>query len=1211
MRKCLFTISVLLLFLVSTLSAQTNFWKTIPKSSLDFQARKANSELPTEFESFDLDYQGLADYLKQAPMEFTPQAKTNALRLDVPLPNGASTAFEMVESKIMEDRLADRYKNIKTYFGLPLDKSARAIRLVMTYRGLYGVIDTPEGQVYIDPFVPNQIDQSIVYYTKNDLTASHSPDVKTCGVTDIQLPDAERNWHPDMKASNRSLDMTPVEFKTFRLAIATTGEWTSQYANSDKEEAMDILAINVARINSVYEREFAFRLVFNEFQDRIIHTDASTDPYQNANSGGSLLGQNTEEVNKIIGPASYDFGHIYTANCNDVGGIANLGSFCGENKAGGVTCCSSDPTLWGPISIALHEMGHQLAGAHTFNNCSPGSSGNGHEPGSGSTILSYGGLCGTNNVETVRDDYYNIGNLQQIFNFLNSGADDCGVASESGNHYPEVEIEMTDGFYIPISTPFELTATTSDPDDDVVMHCWEQFDLGPQSPLGFPTGNAPSFRSYYPEESNTRIFPKLLSILTNFEERVEVLPTYSRDFTFRCTVRDFSPLGGGTSWDDVSFKATEEAGPFLINYPSEFTSIEGGTYTEVTWDVANTDQPPVNCKAVDILLSTDGGFSFPDTLAKSVFNDGSHFVYFPDVNSTTVRIKVKASDNIFFDISNRPFQVFQATAPGYTMNVAPYYKRHCNPGVATFEINSAAFQDFNEPINLSTASLPADVTASFSKNPIMPGESATLSVDLTDADLDEIIMIEAIAIAGTDTTVHDVHINVINSDFSAVVGNTPINGAFGVSGVPEFTWGSTPNAIYYDFEVSYSPSFDELIYSEYGKLDNEFTPPAIFDKTSTVYWRVRGANECTIGEWQYSAFQTESFECSFFFNQALNLPIPKQTGTVINSVLFVPESGIIEDLDINQLNIDFAPISALDIRLTSPDGNTEVVLMSDQCANTGEVRVTFNDEASDLVQCPPNNFVPYQPLEPLSVFDGMDIAGEWNLRIEILESGFSIGKLNSWNLETCAAFQAQNPFVVTNEVLPVKTDDSKFITKEYLEVKDNDNTSTELTYNLLAVPEHGTLEAYGIPLEAGQSFLQDFIYDYAIKYTHNGNDAVSDAFFFTVTDGNGGLLGVTKFEIEIDPNNLPVSTFTPVSNNELILAPNPANSQVNVQLGHPLLEESVLNVFDLSGRQLNSIRLAAGSQQQLLDIAGYSEGVYIVQLHTGQQLINKKLIVVK
>jgi hypothetical protein len=87
------------------------------------------------------------------------------------------------------------------------------------------------------------------------------------------------------------------------------------------------------------------------------------------------------------------------------------------------------------------------------------------------------------------------------------------------------------------------------------------------------------------------------------------------------------------------------AGPFMITSPNS-TSTWSGIGT-VTWDVAGTATTPISVSAVDILLSTNAGASFPIILATNTSNDGVEAVLLPNVEMTTARVKIQAVGNIF------------------------------------------------------------------------------------------------------------------------------------------------------------------------------------------------------------------------------------------------------------------------------------------------------------------------------------------------------------------------------------------------------------------------------------------------------------------------------------------------------------------------------------------------------------------------------------
>ena len=190
-----------------------------------------------------------------------------------------------------------------------------------------------------------------------------------------------------------------------------------------------------------------------------------------------------------------------------------------------------------------------------------------------------------------------------------------------------------------------------------MVYCWEEFDLGPAGAPGTPSGNAPIFRSWNPTSSPTRYFPRLVNLLNNTTVIGEILPTYARTLTFRLTARDNKVGGGGVNYSALQFNVDGNSGPFAVTSPNTNVTLSGGSSQTITWNVTNTDVAPVNCANVNILLSTDGGQTFPTLLLANTPNDGSETVTIPNTPSTTARIKVEAVGNIFFDLSNVNFTI--------------------------------------------------------------------------------------------------------------------------------------------------------------------------------------------------------------------------------------------------------------------------------------------------------------------------------------------------------------------------------------------------------------------------------------------------------------------------------------------------------------------------------------------------------------------------
>jgi hypothetical protein len=412
------------------------------------------------------------------------------------------------------------------------------------------------------------------------------------------------------------------------------------------------------RVNGVYERDVAIHMNIIAQNTSIIYLNGSTDPYTN-NSGSAMLNENQSTCDAVIGTANYDIGHVFSTGG---GGIAQLNSPCGSSgKARGVTGGGSPVGDPFDIDYVAHEMGHQFGANHTQNNSCNRASSAAYEPGSASTIMGYAGICAPN-LQSNSDDHFHIHSINEMVNFsVNGNGNTCAVTTSTGNSVPTVEAGAN-GLTIPKGTPFELTASGFDANGDVLTYNWEEYDLGPATASGDnnltnPSGTQPVFRSWPSTASPTRVFPRPVDLVNGTTTIGEHIPTYGRPMNFKCTVRDNVAGGGAHNQDLVSFTVDGNAGPFEVLAPNGGAAVGPGVPTVVSWDVAGTDSPPVNCTAVDIWLSTDGGFTFDIPLATGVANDGAESVIFPEIATSSARIKIKASGSIFFDISDGNFMI--------------------------------------------------------------------------------------------------------------------------------------------------------------------------------------------------------------------------------------------------------------------------------------------------------------------------------------------------------------------------------------------------------------------------------------------------------------------------------------------------------------------------------------------------------------------------
>ncbi len=638
-----------------TVNAQVNtedLWKDVNETTII--EKNDRRIIPLFYRTVELDLNRLEAVLNQAPMEFTESAKTKKVVISLPMPDGTFSRFYIVNSPVMEIELAVKYPEIQTYAGQGIDDPTATVRFDVTPAGFHAMILSANGTVFIDPYSMGDVANYISYYKKDFIVPESRRKEFICNFeTDIEMA----NKIADLMATSGA-KYSGTQLRTYRLAVATTGEYTA-YHGGTVAKGLAAVVTSINRVNGVYEKEVAVRMVLVANNDIIIYTNASTDPYTN-NNGGTMLGQNQTNLDNLIGNANYDIGHVFSTGG---GGIAGLGVVCRtNNKARGVT--GSPAPVGDPFDIdyVAHEIGHQFGANHTFNgdagNCS-GTNRNAstaYEPGSGSTIMAYAGICSPQDLQMNSHDYFHLASIMEIVTYTTLGFGNCPVPTSTGNNAPVVSAG-TRGFSIPINTPFVLTGTATDPDGHPLTYCWEEYDLGLAGHPNSPVGTAPIFRSFRGVSSPSRTFPKISDIISNTQVMGEILPSYSRAMKFRLTVRDNRAGGGGVGWDSISFSVTNTAGPFQVTAPNTAMSLPGSSLQTVTWNVANTNIAPVNCSNVKILLSTDGGNTYPTVLAANTPNDGTEIITLPNISTSQARIRVEAVGNIFFDISNANFTI--------------------------------------------------------------------------------------------------------------------------------------------------------------------------------------------------------------------------------------------------------------------------------------------------------------------------------------------------------------------------------------------------------------------------------------------------------------------------------------------------------------------------------------------------------------------------
>ncbi len=585
-------------------------------------------------------------------------------------PDGSWQRFRVHRQAVMAPGRARRRSRFRGYAGRGVDDPRATVRVDTSVLGLHASVRGTDGTWFVGGPVG-------------------APEVLAEGrVHRIQ------GAHRRSQARRAPGDL--VVHRTYRLALVTDPSYAETVSPSlDNAEVTAAKQTLVARISQVYEDELGItlELIANPLN---FNTHSTFDARYSATSCTSgALSQNQSAVDAVVGNAGYDVGHLAFGPDGDGGGVASLG-VAGRTgvKARGCTGLASPVGDAFAIDYVAHELGHQFNGEHTFNAATNGSCagnrepGSAVEPGSGSSIMAYAGICGPDDLQDHSDPYFSQRSIEEIQAYVNGGGGQGGTAVTTANHSPEVAVPAP--ATVPVRTPFTLVGGGSDADADPVVYTWEQNDTGAASLLADDNRTSgPLFRQFSfastagdtgtspePGENTAgpgdarRTFPDPAQIVaggTNILGNCgsllrdcysEMLPTSARTLNFRLTARDLE--GGVSSADTVVTVAGST--PFQVTSQSAPTSLTAEQPLEVTWDTAGTAAGPFDVANVRIAFSTDNGLSFPYTAAMSTPNDGSETITVPNLGTTGGRLRVSALGQPFFSINRGALTI--AAGPG-------------------------------------------------------------------------------------------------------------------------------------------------------------------------------------------------------------------------------------------------------------------------------------------------------------------------------------------------------------------------------------------------------------------------------------------------------------------------------------------------------------------------------------------------------------------
>lgn len=514
--------------------------------------------------------QDLAQALQHCTSRWDPQPLAGAVALMMPRPQGGQQLYHFQRSEQMAPELAARYPQIQTYYGQSADNTGETIYLCVSPNRIKALYFSVAGMSHT--LEPSYTDNNEYRFRSRAAWDRPPPIERNCY---SEAPHTDEKYAGEGTSQGRRGN---TQVYHYRLALSCTGEY-AQYHGGSLLASLTAMNELLLQVNAIYERELSVHFNMAAGTDALIFLDPQSDPFDN-DDRATLPVINSQLCNQQLGHRNFDLGMVLSTS---FGGQALIGAACLGSRKAQAFAGLSKPEGYYLGTIVAHELAHLLGAQHTHSNDCNRNIRTAYEPGSGSTLMAYAGICAPD-LQDLPDDYFHGHSLKVLSQKIRFGTMlGCVQSIPTDNHPPVVDAGPD--LIIPLGQTFQLQGKAYDPDGDLLSYRWEQIDAWSDQ-----EGMGPLWRSAVPTTSSLRAFGSIN------DPDWDPLPMQVRKARFRLTVRDHHRGLGTAVYDDIIVTFVEAnstfgpeptnptlpASPFTVDlYPNPTTDI-----LTIRWDAS-------------------------------------------------------------------------------------------------------------------------------------------------------------------------------------------------------------------------------------------------------------------------------------------------------------------------------------------------------------------------------------------------------------------------------------------------------------------------------------------------------------------------------------------------------------------------------------------------------------------------------------------------